>query len=47
MDGRFNFLGAQGSKQIKQDLTANILELQVDRGLVFEKGRGSLARKPG
>jgi hypothetical protein len=47
MDGGFNFQGAQGSKHVKQDLTVNILELQVDRGLISQKGRGSLAKETG
>jgi hypothetical protein len=46
MDCGFDFQGAQGPKQIKQDLVGIIFELEVDCGLVFEKCRGSLIRLP-
>jgi hypothetical protein len=45
LDGGFKNRKAQGSKRVKQDLTANTFELRVDRGLIPQKGRGSLAKE--
>jgi hypothetical protein len=37
---------AQGSKREEKDMSANTFELEMDGGLIPQKGRGSLTKSP-
>jgi hypothetical protein len=47
LDSGFKNRKAQGSKRVQQALIANTFELRVDRGLIPQKDRGSLAKETG
>jgi hypothetical protein len=46
LDGGFKNRKAQGSKREEKDLSANTFELEMDGGLIPQKGRGSLTKSP-
>jgi hypothetical protein len=46
LDGGFKNRKAQGSKREEKDLSANTFELEMDGGLIPQKGRGSLTKPP-
>jgi hypothetical protein len=44
LDGGFKNRKAQGSKREEKDLSTNTFELEMDGGLIPQKGRGSLTK---
>jgi hypothetical protein len=46
LDGGFKNQKAQGSKREEKDLSANTFELEMDGGLIPQKGRSSLTKSP-